>query len=138
MRRRRTALIKDPGWYRNVLRQDRRPGGLKSLGWFVLVGFEQGWKMAPTTSPERSAEMILYVICIFNISKDGFNGISLIKTDIYFALGFVLLAASSILRYKADASAGRIDRHFKTNHRLSSECLSVLSPMDPQIHRSTV
>ena len=38
--------------------------------------------MASTASPERPAEMSA-VICIFNIDKEGFNGVSSIKTDIY-------------------------------------------------------
>ena len=65
--------------------------------------------MAPAVSPKRPAEMNA-VICIFNIDKEGFHGISSIKTDIYFALGFVWLAASSILRYIIDASAGQIEQ----------------------------
>ena len=50
--------------------------------------------MAPTVSPERPDEMNA-VLCIFNINKENFNGVSLIKTDIYFALGFLWLAARS-------------------------------------------
>ena len=65
--------------------------------------------MAPAVSPERPAEMNA-MICIFNIDKEGFHGVSSIKTDIYFMLGFVLLAASSILRYIVDASAGRMEQ----------------------------
>ena len=38
------------------------------------------------------------------------------KTNIYFALGFVWLAASSILRYVADVSAGLTRRTFKKKH----------------------
>ena len=45
-----------------------------------------GGKMAPTALPEWSAETNPYVICIFTINKEGFNGFSSIKTDIYFAL----------------------------------------------------
>ena len=54
--------------------------------------------MAPKASPEKTAEMNLYVICIFNIHKEGFNGVSSIETDIYFALAFVWFAATSIKR----------------------------------------
>ena len=53
--------------------------------------------MAPTASPKQPAKMILYLKCILNINKEGFNGVSSIKTDIYFVLGIVWLAASSIL-----------------------------------------
>ena len=86
------------------------PGGLKLPGWFVLreasvdmtrmggVGFEQAGKMAPAASPERPAEMNLYLICIFNINKEGFNGVSSIKTDIYYSLGMLWFAATSIKR----------------------------------------
>ena len=86
----------------------KRPGGLKLPGWFVLREASNkhdahasalktaGGKMAPTALPEWSAETNLYVICIFNINKEGFNGFSSIKTDIYFALGFVWRTASSI------------------------------------------
>ena len=89
--------------------------------------------MAPAASPERPAEMNLYVIFTFNIGEEGFNGVSSIKTDIYFTLGFVWLAASSNLRYIVDASAGRMDRHFKTNHRLAyPSCPHV----DQQIQRT--
>ena len=70
--------------------------------------------MAPTALTERPAEMNA-LICISNINKEGFNSVSSIKTDIYFTLGFVWLAASSNLRYIIDATAGRIDQHFKTN-----------------------
>ena len=51
--------------------------------------------MVPTASPERPAEMNA-VICIFNIDNEGFNGVSSIKTDIYFVHGFVLLAGELI------------------------------------------
>ena len=51
--------------------------------------------MPPAVSPERPAEMNA-VICIFNIDKEDFNGVSSIKTDIYFSLGFVWLTSRSI------------------------------------------
>ena len=89
-------------------------------------------KMAPTAPPERQAEMNLYVICIFNINKEGFNGVSLIKTDIYFVLGCVWFAATSIKRNGRGITA-RPDRHFKTNHRLAyPSCPHV----DQQIQRT--
>ena len=86
------------------------------------VGFEQGRKMAPAASPERPAQMNLYVICIFNINKEGFNGVSSTKRDIYFALGCVWFADPS---FKGNGH----HRLFKTNHRLALEFpFSVLSP----------
>ena len=50
--------------------------------------------MAPTVSPERPAEMNA-VICIFEIDKEGFNGVSSIKTVIYYSLGWLWFAATS-------------------------------------------
>ena len=49
------------------------------------VGFEQGGKMVPADSPKRPAEMNA-MICIFNIDKEGFKGVSSIKMDIYYRL----------------------------------------------------
>ena len=50
--------------------------------------------MAPAVSPERPAK-IYAVICVFNIDKEGFNGASSIKTDIYYSLGWLKFAANS-------------------------------------------
>ena len=89
----------------------KHPGGLKRPGWFVLrkasgrhdahasAPNKAGGKMAPTASRKWSAEINLYVICIFSINKEEFNGISSTKTDIYFALGCVWFADPSIKRY---------------------------------------
>ena len=75
------------------------------------------------------------MISTFHRGEEGFNGVTSIKTDIHFALGFVWPAASSVLRYIADALAGRIDRHFqnKPRHRLALECLFPSCPLiDPR------
>ena len=91
-------------------------------------GFEQGGKMAPPVSPERPAEMNA-VICIFDIDKEEFNGVSSIITDIYH---IVWDGCGSLpLRNGCGITAG-LDRHFKTNHRLAFP-ISVLSPQDQQI-----
>ena len=95
--------------------------------------------MAARKLGTQGADMNVDVICIFHRGEVGFNGVSSIKTDIYFVLGCVLLAASSILRYVADVLAGltyrRSDRHFKTNHRLRLELIFPSCPlMDRQIH----
>ena len=50
--------------------------------------------MAPDESPERTFEMNA-VICVFNIDKEGFYGVSSIKTDIYYSLGMFWFAAIS-------------------------------------------
>ena len=47
----------------------------------------------------RTTNRIIYVICTFHRGEEGFNGIGSIKTDLYYGLGWVCLAASSILRY---------------------------------------
>ena len=52
----------------------------------------------PNALREPPTEMNLYMIFTFNIGEEGFNGASSIKTDIYFALGCMLLAANSMLR----------------------------------------
>ena len=89
----------------------KHPGGLKRPGWFVLSEASSR-RYAHASAPRREGKWrpplhpsdqprYPYVICIFNINKEGFNDVSSIKTDIYFALGCVLLAASSILRYVA-------------------------------------
>ena len=41
--------------------------------------------MVPADSPKRPAEMNA-MICIFNIDKEGFKGVSSIKMDIYYRL----------------------------------------------------
>ena len=50
--------------------------------------------MAPAETPERTLEMNA-MICVFNIDKEGFYGISSIKTDIYYSLGMFWFAAIS-------------------------------------------
>ena len=57
-----------------------------------VLNKEQGGEMAPTAV--RPAEMNA-VICIFNMDKEGCNGVSLIKTDIYYRLGWLWFAAIS-------------------------------------------
>ena len=57
---------------------------------------------AQTGPTERN----IYVICTFNIGKETFNEVISIKTDLYFALGWVSFAASSILRYGDHISTG--------------------------------
>ena len=46
------------------------------------------------------------VIYTFNFGHDACNGIRSIKTDIYFTLGWVWFAATSIKRYGDHISAG--------------------------------
>ena len=62
------------------------------------VCFEQGTgragKMAPAVSPERPVEMNA-LICTFNIDREGLHGVSSIKTDIYYRLGWLWYAAKS-------------------------------------------
>ena len=50
--------------------------------------------MVPAISPEPTTEMNA-VICTFNIDKEGFHGVSSIKTDIYYRLGWLWFAAIS-------------------------------------------
>ena len=69
--------------------------------------------MAAGSLPNQPADINVNVIYILNINKEGFNGVSSIKTDIYFTLGSVWLAASSILRYIVHASAGRFGHSFR-------------------------
>ena len=85
--------------------------------------------MAPAESPERTFEMNA-VICVFNIDKEGFNGIGSIKTDIYYSLGWLLFAANS----KWTQDYGRTRSTFQ-NNRLAFP-ISVLSPQDRQIHET--
>ena len=83
--------------------------------------------MAPTVSPERPAKMNA-VICIFNIDKEGFNGVSSIITDIYYRLGWLWFAAN--LKWTRD-----YDRTRSTFQNKPQVSLSVLSPhgsTDPQ------
>ena len=48
----------------------------------------------PADSPEWTFEMNA-VICVFNIDKEGLHGVSSIKTDIYYRLGWLWFAATS-------------------------------------------
>ena len=50
--------------------------------------------MASAESTERTVE-INAVISISNIDKEGFHGVSSIKTDIYYSLGWLCFAAIS-------------------------------------------
>ena len=50
--------------------------------------------MAYPETPGRTFEMNA-VICIFNIDKEGLHGVSSIKTDIYYRLGWLWFAAKS-------------------------------------------
>ena len=50
--------------------------------------------MAPADSPERTVDIIA-VICTFNIDKEGSHGVSSIKTDIYYRLGWLWFAVKS-------------------------------------------
>ena len=63
------------------------------------------------------ANMNVDVICTFNRGEEGFNGIGSIKTDIYFALGCVSLAATSIQRYGDRISAAPMLATFQNNQR---------------------
>ena len=85
--------------------------------------------MAFTASPELPAEMNA-VICIFNIDKEGFNGVSLIKTDIYYRLGWLWFAATS----KWTRDYGRTRSTFQNKPQVS---LSVLSPQGSSDPRSS-
>ena len=60
--------------------------------------------MAPADSPEQPAEMNT-MICIFNIGKEGFNGVSSIKTDIYYRLEWLWFATN--LKWTRDYSQTR-------------------------------
>ena len=62
--------------------------------------------------------MNVNVICTFHRDEAGFNGVSSINTVIYFALGCVWFAATSITRNGRGITAW-LHRHFKTNHRLA-------------------
>ena len=59
-----------------------------------MASANKAGKMAPAVSPERPTEMNA-VICVFNIKKEGFNGVSSIETDIYYRLGWLWFAANS-------------------------------------------
>ena len=74
----------------------KHPGGLKCLGWMRMhsVSFQEGGKMALAETPGRTVAMNA-VICVFNIDKEGFHGVSSIKTDIYYRLGWLWFAAIS-------------------------------------------
>ena len=64
------------------------------------------------------ADMNVNMICTFQRGEEGFNGVSSIKTDIYYRLGWLWFAATLITRNGRRITAG-LDRHFKTNHRLA-------------------
>ena len=86
--------------------------------------------MAARESGTRGADMNVNVICTFHRGEAGFNGVSSIKTDIYFTLGCVWFAEMD-----AELRPDRRDRRFKTIHRLALECLFPSCPlMDRQIH----
>ena len=84
--------------------------------------------MAPAESTKRTVEMNA-VICTFNIDKEGFHGVSLIKTDIYYRLGWLWFAAKS----KWTQDYGRTRSTFQNKPQVS---FSVLSPRDRQIHET--
>ena len=59
----------------------------------------QDAKNAAGNSRTRRADMNVDEICTFKRGEEEFNGIISIETDLYYALGGVSFAASSILRY---------------------------------------
>ena len=77
------------------------PGGLKRPGLprtCAHARFEDRADTKPIMASRRTgaADGIIYVIYTFRRGEEGFNGLSTIKTDIYFARGWVCSAASSI------------------------------------------
>ena len=69
-------------------------------------------------------DWIIYVISTFHIGEEEFNHVRSIKTDIYFTLGWVSFAASSILIYEGDISTGPYGRNISkhsTQVRLALE-----------------
>ena len=93
--------------YRDIEKQDETPGRFETPGpprshahaqSANRFGQDAG-NMAAGSFPNRHADINVAVIYRFNRGKEGFNCIGSIKTDIYFTLGWVSLAASSISRY---------------------------------------
>ena len=118
------AVIKVPGWYRNVRRQDetpvKLPGSPRSSAHEHESSGEDG-ENGNRQIREHNADMNVDVICTFNSRKEGFNGVSSIKTDIYYRLGWLWFAATS----KWTRDYGRTRSTFQNKAQVS---LSVLSP----------
>ena len=92
------------------------PGGLKHPGMLRTYAhahtpIREDANMAPRDSGTRGADMNVDVICIFNRGEEGFNVVGSIETDIYFALGWVSSAASSILRYGGLDDISILNKH---------------------------
>ena len=92
------------------------PGGLKCPGRLRTCAHALSpnrGKEKPTMAAGHGgpAAWINYMMMmyIFRTGEEGFNGVGSIKTDIYFALGWVSFAVSSISLYKYDISIGRND-----------------------------
>ena len=81
--------------------------------------------MAPTAEP---AEMNLYVISTFHRGEEGFNGISSIKTDIYYKLGWLWFAANS----KWTRDYGPTRSTFQNKPQVSFSILSPHGLTDPR------
>ena len=75
----------------------KRPGGLKRPGPPRTHAHANNGGANNGVEARRPADGIIYVIYTFGGGEEGFNGISSIKTDIYFAPGCVWFAANSIL-----------------------------------------
>ena len=111
-------MIKVLGWYTNIFsnkqsqnetpRRFETPGSPRSYAHAHNLSGED-MKNGDRRICKHDADMNVDVIYTFNSRKEGLNGVSSIKMDIYFTLGCVWLAASSILRYVADGSAAWTD-----------------------------
>ena len=95
------------------------------------VSFEEGGIMAPAASTERPAEMNAVIICTFNIDKE--SSMASARSKQTYTIGWD--GCGSLPFRNGHRITTRLDRHFKTNHRLAFP-ISVLSPQDHQIHNT--